>query len=290
MDSYFNNVSYLAKKALIHEVLLSPKPGLVDRLNSGAHKDMDIYTFMGSVLSMEMYFYDCAEKGYSYQGDNYFEILDKIRPIGIKAEERMFNRTNGVNTHKGAIFIFGILCSSIGSLKRDKDNFSIEEILKRSSEISKNILDDFKLLKEKEVYSYGENQFLKLGKLGVRGEAKNGFPSIKKAYLVFSKTLEDGYSEDIALGECLLELMENVVDTNIIGRKGIEGLEYLKSRTKIIKDSGGYKTSEGIKTIIDIDKEFIKHHVSPGGCADLAAATLFLHWVLECQLSCKQEN
>lgn len=281
METFFENISILAKKALIHEVLLSPKPGLVDRFNSGAHSDMDIYTFMDSVLSIKDYFYECTNEGYNHNNSNYFEILEKIRPIGIEAEKRMFLFTKEINTHKGAIFIFGILCSAIGSLKRENKEFNIINILKRSSQISDKILDDFKNIDlNKEKLSYGEKQFLESGSLGVRGEAKNGFPLLEKSYLEFETTINEGFNEEIAIGQSLLYLMNNLIDTNIIGRKGLSGIDYIKSKSEEIIDLGGYKTEEGILKINEVDKDFIRENISPGGCADLAAATLFLYWVI----------
>lgn len=288
MDNYFNDISTLAKKALIYEVLLTPKPGLVDRNNSGAHGDMDIYTFMDSILSFENYFYNCIKEGYLYNGDDYFEILNSIRPIGILAEDRMFKITGGINTHKGAIFIFGILNSAIGSLIREEKELSIDSISLRSSEISDKILDDFKLIHNKKTgLSYGESQFMKFGILGIRGEAKSGFPSIKSAYKIFTEIIKLGYDEKVAMGESLIELMSILSDTNIIGRKGVEGINYLKDKAEIIKSFGGYKSETGILKLYDIDEEFIRNDISPGGCADLAAATLFLYWVMESQNPCK---
>lgn len=45
-----------AVRALLYEVNTTPKPGLVDRRNSGSHTDMDSFTFMSSAASLYPYF------------------------------------------------------------------------------------------------------------------------------------------------------------------------------------------------------------------------------------------
>lgn len=279
MEKFFKDVKILGKKALAYEVLLTPSPGLVDRNNSGAHKDMDIYTFIDSIFSWDDYLYKSCKSGYEFDGDEYYKLLEEIRPFGIEAEIEMAKVTKGVNTHKGAIFIFGILAAAIGSLKGEGKNFSIKSITRRGGEISSKILEDFNKDFDKEKLTYGETQFLKYGSYGIRGEAKNGFPSIILAYEVLLENLNEGYDLETALGESLLKLMEIVFDSNVVGRRGLEGLEILRYGEREILKAGGYKTKEGIEKIKEIDQYFINENISPGGCADLCGATLFLYWV-----------
>lgn len=280
MEYFFNEVSLLAQKALVYEVLLTPKPGLVDRKNSGAHDDMDIHTFMDSILVLGEYFKECASIGYFYDGDDFSKIFDLIRPLGVEAEEKMFNATKGVNTHKGAIFIFGILSAAIGSLKGNDEKINIKTITQRGGCISCNILKDFddNLLSKKNL-TYGETQYVKYGNYGIRGEAKDGFPSIKIAYSTLIESLDKGYDFQIAMGESLLKLMKTVFDSNVVGRTEIEGLEFMRENAAKADSLGGYKTSEGMCKLKEIDKIFIKKRISPGGCADLCAATVFIYWI-----------
>ena len=57
-------VARLACQALLYEVNITPKPGLVDRINSGSHRDMDIFTFARSTPALQPYFARCAGIGY----------------------------------------------------------------------------------------------------------------------------------------------------------------------------------------------------------------------------------
>lgn len=96
----------LAREALEKEVMLTPKPGLVDQANNGSHTDMDLELFMKSAKALQGYFEQCARMGEDYDGT----FPAKLREAGIQAEEVMLKATGGVNTHKGAIFSMGILC------------------------------------------------------------------------------------------------------------------------------------------------------------------------------------
>lgn len=280
VEYFFKEVSILAQRALFYEVMLSPKPGLVDRNNSGAHEDMDIYTFTDSILVLGEYFEKCASAGYFYGGVEFSQIFDLIRPLGIEAERKMFTATDGINTHKGAIFIFGILSAAIGTLKGNNEVIEVESITNRGGEISRNILKDFeKEFTKDHKLTYGESQYLKYGNFGIRGEAFNGFPSIKIAYEELKKNLELGYDIQVSMGEAFLKLVEIVFDSNVVGREDLEGLEFMKKTIKEAVLSGGYKSARGVCKLEEIDEIFIKMNISPGGCADLCAATVFCHWV-----------
>lgn len=277
MDKFCKKIATYAQKSLLYEVLLTPKPGLVDRNNMGAHFDMNIFTFADSCLSLYDYFFDCTKAGLEYYGDNYSGIMKIIRPRGIIAEKEMYLATGGINTHKGSIFIFGILCAAIGSLKGKNEKLNLENILLRASEIAKIVKSDYEKISDKKSLTYGEKQFLKYGELGIRGEVADAFPSIKKiSYPVFLKTLEKTNSVEIAMGNSLLYLMKNIFDSNIVGRGGIEALNFMKKQSEIAISYGGYETEKGIKFIYKMDENFIEKNLSPGGSADLCAATYFL--------------
>lgn len=279
MDKLFFQVNKLAKKALLYEVLLSPKAGLVDTINSGAHDDMDLYTFVDSIVALDDFFYKCTRIGYENTSEDYGDIFPALRACGLEAEKTMFAATNNINTHKGAIFIFAILCGAIGSLKSEDQVLSVENISARSKEISKNILKDFDELEKNENTTYGIKQYLDHGLLGARGEAYLGFPALTKAYKVIEESIASGFDEKTALGNGLIEIMTFLVDTNIIGRRGPEAGKFLNDSAKKVKDLGAYSTEEGLDEIYRLDKRFIDMNISPGGCADLAAASLFIFWV-----------
>jgi hypothetical protein len=119
IDGYFlkadaSRIAMAAQRALLTEAIVTPKPGLVDRENSGAHTDMDLFTFADSACVLRDYFEKCAGTGLA-AGDTEPDVLfEKLRYHGLNAEEQMLGMTHGVNTHKGALFSLGILCCAAG--------------------------------------------------------------------------------------------------------------------------------------------------------------------------------
>ena len=118
-------VAKWATKALLYEVSISPKAGLVSRLSNGSHKDMDFYTFIDSALSLDEYFSECYI--YGQKKDFYSPIFFKnLRDLGKKAEKEMYQATDGINTHKGTIFSMGIIISVLASYLKETDKIAAE--------------------------------------------------------------------------------------------------------------------------------------------------------------------
>ena len=101
-------VAKLATKALLYEVTISPKAGLVSRLSNGSHRDMDFYTFIDSALSLSKYFSECFIYGQEndFYSPNFFKNL---RDLGKKAEKEMYKATDAMKTHQIMIFSMRIL-------------------------------------------------------------------------------------------------------------------------------------------------------------------------------------
>lgn len=100
----FDAYSHLAWRAMLTEVNLSPKPGLVDRLNCGAHKDMSLTDFHRSALAIQAWLPRFIEYGACSAKMPADAVLTGLRPLGMACEGDMFRATAGVNTHKGSIF------------------------------------------------------------------------------------------------------------------------------------------------------------------------------------------
>ena len=123
----------LACDALIAEVNATPKPGLVDRNNSGAHKDMDIQSFYASAEAIRPYFERMAAIALASPDASARELMGKLREEGILAERAMLEATCGANAHKGAIFSMGLLLAGAGiHLKTERSALAaLEGFMKR---------------------------------------------------------------------------------------------------------------------------------------------------------------
>ncbi|MCL2374005.1 MAG: citrate lyase holo-[acyl-carrier protein] synthase [Treponema sp.] len=283
IDGYFARkdaavISGCAMRALLYELAATPKPGLVDRRNNGAHKDMDFYTFIDSTVSLAPYFNDMAAAGIAHRNIPPGDLLAKLRQRGILAEEEMLAATGGVNAQKGIIFSMGILCAACGYLGLPLE--STDDILDTAGKIAAPALQsDFQGITARNAATYGEKAFANHAAAGIRGEAAAGFPSVRAFALpALAAALARGVSLGDAGTEILLRLLANVGDTNVIGRGGLDALGEIQ---RDLRDffAAQPDTAAAITYAADLDRSFIGRNISPGGCADLLAVTYMAHFV-----------
>lgn len=293
-EQFIKYVEQMAFQSLMDEVSATPKPGLVDLRDSGAHTDMDYHTFSDSAKAVTPFFADMARAGIEFKkgGEKEEELLFlAIRPIGMEAEKAMFSATKGVNTHKGMIFSMGLTAAAAGlTFSRYFDDAKLstppkaEDILALCQKMCRRPLEaDFAAISALEPKSHGERLYIEHGIRGIRGEAADGFPSIKNASLpILRQELEKNSSKDwnLICLQILLKLMSGVDDTNVLFRTGMKALEYVKESSDKILALGGSFTEAGFLALEQLNDDFIKRNISPGGCADLLAITLFL-WRIE---------
>lgn len=282
MNQPHSYLSRMCEYALIAEVSTTPKPGLVDRHDSGAHTDMSYDTFIASTHAIVPYLTRMAETGFTWKHPDGCGLFRAIRPIGVEAERAMFQATGGVNTHKGMIFSMGTIAAAAGLSYHLCGKFCPEEILSLAGNLCREELErDFQRIDLHAPKTHGEILYVKHGNKGIRGEAQEGFPSIRSCSLPairhFKKTCSDDNQVYI---NTLLTLMSQVDDTNVLIRTGPVQLTYEKTEAKRILGLGGAATEEGMDALIQANEEFIRRNISPGGCADLLAVTIFL-WHLE---------
>lgn len=270
---------YIATRAyfaLNQEVTTTPKPGLVDGNNTGAHKDMDIRHFFASANALRPYFCDCAEQGFLTRDLPAAETLAAIRPLGLDAEQTMKKATHGVNTHKGAIFSLGILCAAAGRLSPDL--WQPQQLLAECAAIANGVADrDFAGITESNAKTAGERFYAQYGITGVRGQAQAGFPAVGDVGLpVLQRGLEQGLSLNDAGAVALLHLIAATDDTNLIHRGGRDRQLQVKAQIAALLEATPFPSREIIE---ELDKQFIQENLSPGGSADLLALTYFLYFL-----------
>lgn len=279
-------ISSLAVQAMVYEVSCYPSPGLVSCISNGAHKDMDYYTFIDSTSVLIKYLTLCVQKGMETGRPE--DIFMELKKLGVSAEKEMYEKTKGVNTHKGMIFLMGTCCGAVGiAVKHNMNFWEIEQIIKNMTkgiterELSpilrnKNFIKNGKLFGRK--LSYGEKLFLKYNVKGVRGQVEQGLNLIFDFALGFYKKSKN-LNENDRLVNTLIGIMQFSEDTNIIHRHSLDILKEVNAKAKHIIHLGGMRTDEGRKAIQLLDKEFIYRNISPGGTADLLAITVFLYLV-----------
>ncbi|MDW5300114.1 MAG: triphosphoribosyl-dephospho-CoA synthase CitG [Sedimentibacter sp.] len=285
MSDYFNQkfanmCSSCACRALLYEVCTTPKPGLVDRANNGSHNDMDIYTFIDSSSVLTPYFRDFVLTGIQYYQDEPQQLFERIRYLGVLAEDDMLAATGNVNTHKGLIFSLGVICAATGYFFAKEIKLDIDSILelckKMTCEVIKNDFSEVNLINLK---TNGEKLFAQYGITGIRGEVASGFSSIRNYGLPVLKSLiKQGFSLNDAGALTLLNLIANVKDTNIISRSDIKTQVHVQCEIKTLIETQKIENVH-MDVLREIDKQFIDLNISPGGCADLLAITFMLYFI-----------
>lgn len=271
-----------AQRALLTEVAISPKPGLVDRENTGAHEDMDVFTFMDSACALRAYFEACARIGMAHRGKSPAACFAALRVPGLLAEDAMKRATHGVNTHKGAIFSLGIYCASLG-MGFDGEGSDAVSALRRCGDMTREqMARELSSLADREAATFGESHFKATGAGGVREEAAAGFPCVREAGLPrLIKALGAGLSLNDA-GLCtLVALMARAADTNAVRRGGEEGARQMKDAAAALDREIAAALDSGIVSSLDLlsrlrawDAELTQKRISPGGCADMLALSL----------------
>lgn len=285
-------ISQAALKSLLYEVSLSPKPGLVDRLDNGAHDDMGFQTFIDSSLALAPFFEVYVSTGFEMSSQTPQETFKHLRDIGIKVEDAMFTATKGINTHKGVNFSLAVILGATGRWLAQKNitldqsyHFSPQDVMaicQVTAELCSDVLTmDLQDLTRKKKLSYGEKLFLDYGITGPRGEASAGFPSItQKALPYFRNLLTYGHNLETAQLQLLLYLMTFVEDGNLIHRGGIQAWQTVQEEAKQLLDQD--LTEDQLKKALsDYNTILINRHLSPGGSADLLAITLFFAFLEE---------
>lgn len=240
----------LAVSALVDEVELTPKPGLVDRRNNGAHRDMDLPLFRRSAHSLRPYFHRAVELGLERP-----DCMPRLQQEGLAAEKTMLAATNGVNTHKGAIYAFGLVLAALGGvLAQGGDVFTIASSLAAEG-------------LPPEEHTHGSQARLRYGAAGARGEAMAGFPHARRACYLLAE--RDGDALPV-----LLTLLAEVEDTNLLHRGGPDGLRFVREQAADILSG---PAEDYIPRLEALDDACIALGLSPGGCADLLALTLLLY-------------
>lgn len=267
----------LAIRALLYEVCTTPKPGLVDCVNSGSHKDMDIFTFMNSASALFPYFETCVKIGKQTSNLPAAVTFTRLRSAGKKAEADMFSATKGINTHKGAIFSIGILCSALGRLSRNQWKMP-EIILKECAVIAEGLVDsDFSNLTKENAVTSGQKLYLQYHITGIRGQIEAGLPAVQYAGLpILKKGLANGLNMNDAGCAALLTLMVSTTDTNLIARSDITTQQKTVQTIKEILIQTPYPDKQILE---QLDQIFIEKNLSPGGSADLLAICYFLYFL-----------
>ncbi len=252
-------VADLAERALRLELDTTPKPGLVDRQDNGAHKDMDYALMSKSISALRPYLTRLAVES--------AKDIDpaKIKEIGIEAEKAMLKATGGVNTHKGALFCIGLSVAAASCLACSTgavEAYSFKELVSRvASEIPS------------ARGTHGAEAKRSFKAVGALENARAAYPELFTDWLPYYRSLE---GDPFRCHKTLLHIMTTLDDTNILHRRGAEGLAHAEAEAaRLLEDF----SESGLSSL---NKDFIRENISPGGSADMLSLTIFINSIINC--------
>lgn len=279
-DTLINKIAFFSEQALLYEVTLSPKPGLVDPYSNGAHTDMDFNTFQASIQSLVPFLPQYIKAGFLHEG-SLKSLFDSLRSLGYQAEQAMLVTTKGVNTHKGANFSFAVLLGAIGWYLKHHPSQTLPftqsqttDILFLAGHLTQHLLSkDFKDLDRKSNKSHGEQLFLTHGRTGIRGEAANGYPSLAHLLLPYVRS-KKAHSIDEVFLRALILLMSEIEDGNLLHRGGLKGWEQVRQESKKIHQAN-FPLEKLVDELTVYNAVLTRRNLSPGGSADLLSLGIF---------------
>ncbi|MFZ3618924.1 triphosphoribosyl-dephospho-CoA synthase [Leclercia barmai] len=262
----------IARDCLIDEARLSPKPGLVDSRGNGAHHDLSLDLMERSAHSLTPTFLQLARQSWQRPAD--IALRETVGRLGREGERQMMAATGGVNTHRGAIWALGLLVSAAAMLN---GNASAQQMADTAALLAR--LPDNAAPK---LFSKGLKATHQYRVPGAREEAQQAFPHVMTLALPqLLRSRAQGASESEARIDALMAIMTSLSDTCVLSRAGMPGLETMQSGARAVLAAGGSATAKGRQALARLDSQMLALNASPGGAADLLAATLFLDRVCQ---------
>lgn len=260
-------IADLAVRALIDEAELTPKPGLVDQRGNGAHHDLTLPLMRRSAQALHSGFIQMGRAA-SLAAPG-IALRETLGQIGRDAETTMLLATGGVNTHRGAIWALGLLSAAAAM---DPADWQADHLAQRAAQLAR-LPDQYSLPR----HSNGEKVCARYGVKGARGEAAEGFPHVVDVALpALQASRAAGGSETCARLDALLAVMTTLDDTCVLSRGGEAALRATQQLAQAVLQEGGTATPQGWEQLARLDHTMLTYRASPGGAADLLAATLLV--------------
>lgn len=247
-------LAHLATDALQQELATTPKPGLIDRHDNGAHSDMNHTLMQRSIVALRPYFVKLAVLGFQKE----LPTVENLKKIGLEAENAMLEATKGVNTHKGALFALGMALVATAHLEKN-DKLSLKSLRETIIRLAADFPDT--------LGTHGSKVVSEHRVKGALAMAREGYEQLFTDWLPLLQSLEN---DAFAYHKTLLRIMATLDDTNVYHRKGETAAQQMKAdATALLRDF-----SE--KSLDELNQRYNAQGISPGGSADMLALTIFV--------------
>lgn len=253
---------------LRHELHLTPKPGLVDRRDAGSHPDLSLALMERSIDLVEQTLSELAAS--TARG----EPLAAQVALGRQAEARMLGAL-GANTHRGAIFLCGLVVTAQG---RGEVGVGGCGTSPWEADLSRAVaLTARALLSDRELpASHGTAARRDFGVGGVVGEALGGLPSVFRVALpAWRAATARRQGREEAAFAAMAALMQVVEDTTTLHRGGAAGLARVRADGREL----GRRLEAGLDHrafLSEANQAWRADRLTMGGVADLLGLALGL--------------
>jgi len=244
------------------ELRLTPKPGLVDLADTGSHPDLSYDAMELSVALLPRYFTELVEARLSGAG------LEACVGIGREAESRMF-AVAGANTHKGFIFLAGLLLLAACDGARTPRALR-EAVASIASAFFQRAAARGHL---SSVTAPGPATRVR----GVATEALAGLPSVfDVAQPALAVAIANRADLQIASHLAMSRLMQTVDDTTSVRRCGEAGLARIRRDGRTLESLIARHDESHLPVVAAWNRDYRSEHLTMGGVADLLAISLAL--------------
>ncbi|MBR3726044.1 MAG: [Prevotella sp.] len=214
-------LAHLATDALQQELATTPKPGLIDCHDNGAHSDMNHALMQRSIVALRPYFVKLAVLGFQKE----LPTVENLKKIGLEAENAMLGATKGVNTHKGALFALGLALVATAQLEKN-DKLSLKSLQETTIRLAADFPDT--------LGTHGSKVVSEHSVKGALAMAREGYEQLFTDWLPLLQSLEN---DAFAYHKTLLRIMATLDDTNVYHRKGEAAAQQMKAdATALLRD------------------------------------------------------
>ncbi len=253
-----------AVDALTGQLALAPKPGLPDPRDLGARTtrvDHRALRWSAKALAPGLAAMAAAARR---TGEPTPRLRTELGAIGRCTEHSVGLAGGG---HRGALWALGLLVAAAALEPRA----AAKDVAATAKRIAAH--PDRRAPRRP---SRGSSISAKYGAAGARGEARAGFPHVRRALDALATARSAGADEDEARLDALLTVMSTLQDTELLHTAGPAGLRHVQAGARGILEAGGTATDAGREALYALDADLHASAWSPRGSAGLLAGALFL--------------
>ncbi|MEV7090677.1 triphosphoribosyl-dephospho-CoA synthase [Streptomyces sp. NPDC093085] len=250
-----------AAGALVAEAALTPKPGLPDTREA----DFGALRWSAGALVPGLAAMAAAARRAPDGPDR--RLRTELGAIGRSTERAMARANAGTALHHGAVWPLGLLVAA-AALEPAKEPDELPGVARQ--------IVTFTDPGAPRRPSPGSAVASRYGAAGARGEARAGFPHVRRGLAALRRARQEGAREPGARLDALLTVMTTLQDTGLLHTAGPHGLRTVQNGAREVLDAGSTATGPGRSALAAFDTRLREAGLHPRGSAHLLAATLFV--------------